>query len=164
MCGVVAMTVLDLSVVNVALPSIQTDLDAKPADLRWVGVIYGVLVAGFLMLGGRTGDVLGHRRVLVIGVGGHGRILTCRWACRLARAVACGPRGTGLRCRAGGTQRAGDPVPDFEEGPERHSKADFRNRLAAKAASPPTSLPLLPRCGSDSLGGLTRVCPTGWQE
>jgi hypothetical protein len=39
MCGVVAMTVLDLSVVNVALPSIQTDLDAKPADLQWVVVI-----------------------------------------------------------------------------------------------------------------------------
>ena len=62
MCGVVAMTVLDLSVVNVALPSIQTDLDAKPADLQWVVVIYGVLVAGFLMLGSRTGDILATAR------------------------------------------------------------------------------------------------------
>lgn len=69
MCGVVAMTVLDLSVVNVALPSIQVDLDVKPADLQWVVVIYGVVVAGFLMLGGRTGDLVGHRRVLVTGVG-----------------------------------------------------------------------------------------------
>lgn len=69
MCGVVAMTVLDLSVVNVALPSIQTDLDANPVDLQWVVVVYGVLVAGFLMLGGRAGDLLGHRRVLVIGIG-----------------------------------------------------------------------------------------------
>jgi MFS family permease len=68
MCGVVAMTVLDLSVVNVALPSIQTDLDAKPADLQWVVVSYGVIVAGFLMLGGRTGDLAGHRRILVIGI------------------------------------------------------------------------------------------------
>lgn len=69
MCGVVAMTVLDLSVVNVALPSIQADLDAAPADLQWVVVIYGVVVAGFLLLGGRTGDLIGHRRVLVIGIG-----------------------------------------------------------------------------------------------
>jgi MFS family permease len=63
MCGVVAMTVLDLSVVNVALPSIQADLHARPADLQWVVVIYGVIVAGFLMLGGRTGDLAGHRKV-----------------------------------------------------------------------------------------------------
>jgi MFS family permease len=69
MCGVVAMTVLDLSVVNVALPSIQRDLHVTSADLQWVVVIYGVFVAGFLMLGGRTGDLVGHRRVLVAGIG-----------------------------------------------------------------------------------------------
>lgn len=63
------MTVLDLSVVNVALPSIQLQLHAKPADLQWVVVIYGVVVAGFLMLGGRAGDLVGHRKVLVIGIG-----------------------------------------------------------------------------------------------
>lgn len=68
MCGVVAMTVLDLSVVNVALPSIQADLGASPADLQWVVVTYGVAVAGFLLLGGRTGDLAGHRRVLVAGI------------------------------------------------------------------------------------------------
>src|ERR1700738_4427225 len=70
MCGVVAMTVLDLSVVNVAPPSIQADLHAKPADLQWVVVIYGAIVAGFLMLGGRTGDLVGHRKVLVTGRAG----------------------------------------------------------------------------------------------
>jgi MFS family permease len=69
MCGVVAMTVLDLSVVNVALPSIQAHLHAKPADLQWVVVIYGVVVAGFLLLGGRTGDLAGNRKVLVVGIG-----------------------------------------------------------------------------------------------
>jgi MFS family permease len=69
MCGVVAMTVIDLSVVNVALPSIQAGLHARAADLQWVVVIYGVVVAGFLMLGGRTGDLAGHRKVLVAGVG-----------------------------------------------------------------------------------------------
>jgi EmrB/QacA subfamily drug resistance transporter len=68
MCGVVAMTVVDLSVVNVALPSIQAGLHASAADLQWVVVIYGVVVAGFLMLGGRAGDLAGHRKVLVAGV------------------------------------------------------------------------------------------------
>ena len=42
---------------------------AKLADLQWVVVIYGVIVAGFLMLGGRTGDLVGHRKVLVTGIG-----------------------------------------------------------------------------------------------
>src|ERR1039458_8752454 len=69
MCGVGAMTVLDLSVVNVALPSIQAHLHVKPADLQWVVVTYGVVVAGFLLLGGRTGDLVGHRKVLVTGIG-----------------------------------------------------------------------------------------------
>src|SRR5580704_1234464 len=68
MCGVVAMTVLDLSVVNVALPSIQRDLHATPSALQWVVVVYGIVVAGFLLLGGRAGDLVGHRRVLVTGV------------------------------------------------------------------------------------------------
>jgi EmrB/QacA subfamily drug resistance transporter len=69
MCGVGAMTVLDLSVVNVALPSIQAHLHVTAADLQWVVVTYGVVVAGFLLLGGRTGDLVGHRKVLVTGIG-----------------------------------------------------------------------------------------------
>jgi len=69
MCGVVAMTVIDLSVVNVALPSIQSHLHVTPDDLQWVVVAYGVFVAGFLLLGGRTGDLAGPRRVLIAGIG-----------------------------------------------------------------------------------------------
>jgi EmrB/QacA subfamily drug resistance transporter len=69
MCGVVAMTVIDLSVVNVALPSIQSGLHLTADDLQWVVVAYGVFVAGFLLLGGRAGDLAGHRRVLVAGIG-----------------------------------------------------------------------------------------------
>ncbi|MBE2316550.1 MFS transporter [Solirubrobacter sp. CPCC 204708] len=68
MCGVVVMTVIDLAIVNTALPSIQSDLRADPADLQWVVVIYGIFVAGFLLLGGRLGDLAGHRRVLMAGV------------------------------------------------------------------------------------------------
>jgi len=69
MCGVVAMAVIDLAVVNTALPSIQADLHADPADLQWVVIGYGVFVAGFLLLGGRMGDLAGHRTVLVSGIG-----------------------------------------------------------------------------------------------
>lgn len=68
MCGVVVMTVIDLAIVNTALPSIQSDLGADPADLQWVVVVYGIFVAGFLLLGGRLGDLAGHRRVLMAGV------------------------------------------------------------------------------------------------
>jgi MFS family permease len=69
MCGVLAMTVIDLSVVNVALPSIQSHLHVSAGDLQWVVVAYGVFVAGFLLLGGRAGDLAGHRRILLAGIG-----------------------------------------------------------------------------------------------
>jgi MFS family permease len=68
LCGVVAVAVMDLSVVNVALPSIQQDLRLAPADVQWVVVTYGIAVAGLLMLGGRLGDLFGHRRVLCVGL------------------------------------------------------------------------------------------------
>lgn len=68
MCCVVAITVVDLAAVNVALPSIQADLGTSAADLQWVVVVYSVIIAGFLMLGGRGGDLLGHRRMLVAGI------------------------------------------------------------------------------------------------
>jgi MFS family permease len=68
MCSVVAMTILDLSIVIVALASIQADLGASAADLQWVVVVYGLLLAGLLILGGRGGDILGHRRVLLAGI------------------------------------------------------------------------------------------------
>ena len=59
MCGVVAMTVIDLAVVNVALPSIQRDLGVDGADLQWVVVAYGVFVAGFLLFGYDQGVMSG---------------------------------------------------------------------------------------------------------
>ncbi len=69
MCGVQFMVILDLAVVNVAIPSIQADLGLAQADLQWVVVTYGVTLGGFLMLGGRAADLLGRRRVLTAGLG-----------------------------------------------------------------------------------------------
>ncbi|HKF30971.1 MAG TPA: MFS transporter [Jatrophihabitantaceae bacterium] len=67
-CGVQFMVILDLAVVNVALPSIQKDLGLDQADLQWVVITYGLMLGGFLLLGGRAADLLGRRRVLLAGL------------------------------------------------------------------------------------------------
>src|ERR671926_1576887 len=62
------MVVLDVSIVNVALPSIQTDLGFAPEDLQWVVSGYALTFGGFLLLGGRAGDLLGRRTLFMIGL------------------------------------------------------------------------------------------------
>jgi EmrB/QacA subfamily drug resistance transporter len=62
------MVVLDVSIVNVALPSIQTDLGFAPEDLQWVVSGYALTFGGFLLLGGRMGDLLGRRIIFMIGL------------------------------------------------------------------------------------------------
>src|SRR5947208_8278790 len=64
-CVAQFMVILDLSIVNVALPSIQSSLNFSSADLQWVVDAYAITFASFLMLGGRAADRLGHRRVFV---------------------------------------------------------------------------------------------------
>src|SRR6266550_6966355 len=63
------MVVLDISIVNVALPSIQTDLGFSASGLQWVVNAYTLTFAGFLLLGGRTADLFGRRRMFLSGVG-----------------------------------------------------------------------------------------------
>jgi EmrB/QacA subfamily drug resistance transporter len=62
------MVVLDVSIVNVALPSIQQELEFAPEDLQWVVSGYALTFGGFLLLGGRTGDLLGRRRLFMLGL------------------------------------------------------------------------------------------------
>ncbi len=62
------MVILDVSVVNVALPSIKHALDFSEDGLQWVVNAYTVTFAGFLLLGGRAADLLGRRRVFVFGL------------------------------------------------------------------------------------------------
>ncbi len=62
------MVVLDATIVNVALPSIQRGLHFSPADLQWVVNGYTLVFGGFLMLGGRAADLIGRRRLFVVGV------------------------------------------------------------------------------------------------
>ena len=62
------MVILDVSVVNVALPSIRNSLQFSEQDLQWVVNAYTVTFAGFLLLGGRAADLIGRRRVFVFGL------------------------------------------------------------------------------------------------
>jgi EmrB/QacA subfamily drug resistance transporter len=63
------MIVLDTTIVNVALPSIRADLGFTEASLAWVVNAYMLFFGGFLLLGGRLGDLYGHRKLFVAGIG-----------------------------------------------------------------------------------------------
>jgi EmrB/QacA subfamily drug resistance transporter len=62
------MVVLDIAIVNVALPSIQVDLGFSQENLQWVISAYALVFGGFLLLGGRAADLLGRRRIFLLGV------------------------------------------------------------------------------------------------
>jgi EmrB/QacA subfamily drug resistance transporter len=66
--GVQFMVVLDIAIVNVALPSIQTDLGFSQENLQWVVSAYALVFGGFLLLGGRVADLVGRRRVFLVGI------------------------------------------------------------------------------------------------
>jgi EmrB/QacA subfamily drug resistance transporter len=63
------MTIVDLTIVNVALPTIGQELHFSESNLQWVITAYGITFGGFLLLGGRAADLLGRRRMLMIGLG-----------------------------------------------------------------------------------------------
>src|SRR6188472_2292192 len=62
------MAVLDIAIVNVALPAIQQEFELRQNTLQWVVIAYGLMLGGFLLLGGRLGDMLGRRRILLVGL------------------------------------------------------------------------------------------------
>jgi EmrB/QacA subfamily drug resistance transporter len=66
--GVQFMVVLDIAIVNVALPSIQQDLGFSERNLQWVVSAYALLFGGLLLLGGRVADLLGRRRLFIAGL------------------------------------------------------------------------------------------------
>jgi EmrB/QacA subfamily drug resistance transporter len=66
-CAAFFMTVLDVSIVNVALPSIGKSLHFSESSLQWVITAYAITFGGFLLLGGRAADMLGRRRVFIAG-------------------------------------------------------------------------------------------------
>ncbi len=67
-CVAQFMVVLDATIVNVALPSIQKDLHLSEGNLQWIVNAYALVFGGFLLLGGRAGDLLGRKRVFLVGL------------------------------------------------------------------------------------------------
>src|SRR6202790_1583063 len=68
LCTAMLMIVLDTTIVNVALPSIQSDLGFSQANLAWVINAYMIAFGGLLLLAGRLGDLIGSKRVFVAGL------------------------------------------------------------------------------------------------
>ena len=62
------MVVLDATIVNVALPTIQVDLKMSNTDLQWIVNAYTLMFGGFLLLGGRAGDLIGRKKVFLVGI------------------------------------------------------------------------------------------------
>ena len=62
------MVVLDIAIVNVALPAIKTDLHFAEENLQWVISAYAILFGGALLLGGRLADIFGRRRLFMLGL------------------------------------------------------------------------------------------------
>src|SRR6267143_2853332 len=62
------MTIVDLTIVNVALPTIGRKLHFSESNLQWVVTAYGLTFGGFMLLGGRAADLLGRKRILTLGL------------------------------------------------------------------------------------------------
>jgi MFS family permease len=145
------MTVVDLTIVNTALPTIGRDLRFSATSLQWVATAYALTFGGFLLLGGRAADVLGRRRVLMAGLGVFA-------AASLACALATGD-GFLIGARAVQGLGAAVMVPAslsvvmnmFEEGAERNKALGIWGALAASGAT----------VGLVAGGLLTRYA--GWQ-
>src|SRR3954471_10483379 len=119
-CVAMFMTVLDVSIVNVALPSIKTSLDVSDQSLQWILTAYAITFGGFLLLGGRAGDVLGRRRMFMIGMA---LFSAASLACGLANSIgvlvaARAVQGTGAAIIAPATLSI--IMTTFDEGAERN--------------------------------------------
>ena len=68
LCAGFLMIILDQTIVNVALPSIQSDLDFTQSSLAWVVNAYLIAFGGLLLLAGRLGDLIGRKRIFLIGL------------------------------------------------------------------------------------------------
>ncbi|MEY9488878.1 EmrB/QacA subfamily drug resistance transporter [Streptomyces calvus] len=92
-CAGQFLVVLDVSVVNVALPSVRTGLGLGEQGLQWVVNAYSIAFAGFMLLGGRAGDLFGRKRMFLVGLGLFtlaslaGGLAQESWQLLLARAV-----------------------------------------------------------------------------
>jgi EmrB/QacA subfamily drug resistance transporter len=134
-CVAFFMTILDVSIVNVALPSIKKSLDVSDSSLQWVLIAYAITFGGFLLLGGRLADLLGRRRIFMIGV-----------AVFSAASLVCGLSGSiGLLVAARAVQGIGAALVSpatlsiitttFEEGAERNKALGIWGAMGGSGAA-----------------------------
>jgi EmrB/QacA subfamily drug resistance transporter len=119
-CVAQFMVILDLSIVNVALPSIQSSLAFSSADLQWVIDAYAITFAGFLMLGGRVVDGFGQRRTFTIALLAFALTSLVGGAAQ-SRGMLIGARGAqGLSCAFMAAASLAIITSSFPPGPQRH--------------------------------------------
>src|SRR2546421_5097644 len=134
-CVAMFMTVLDVSIVNVALPSIKNALHVNESSLQWVITAYAITFGGFLLLGGRAGDLLGRRRMFMIGI-----------ALFSAASLVCGLAGSiGVLIAARAVQGLGAAIispatlaiitTTFEEGSERNKALGIWGAMGGSGAA-----------------------------
>ena len=134
-CTAVFMTVLDIAIVNVALPSIGGSSHFSADSLQWVITAYAITFGGFLLLGGRAADLLGRRRVFMVGLA----IFTgASLACGLARSeafliVARGVQGFGAAVVSPAALSIVSTT--FEEGAERNKALGIWGAVAGSGAA-----------------------------
>lgn len=93
------LVILDVSVVNVALPSMRSDLGLSASQLQWVLNAYAIAFAGFMLLGGRAADIYGRKRMFLVGLGLFTAASLAAWVRPGGLAAARRP------CRAGARRR-----------------------------------------------------------
>src|SRR5581483_1458153 len=134
-CVAFFMTVLDVSIVNVALPSIGRSLHFSETGLQWVITAYAITFGGFLLLGGRAGDILGRKRMFLLGV-----------VIFSAASLACGlASSTGVLVAARAVQGFGAAIVSpstlsiitttFEEGAERNKALGIWGAMGGSGAA-----------------------------
>jgi EmrB/QacA subfamily drug resistance transporter len=134
-CVAMFMTVLDVSIVNVALPSIKTALGVSDKTLQWVLIAYTITFGGFLLLGGRAADLLGRRRMFMTGM-----------ALFAAASLVCGLAGSiGVLIAARAVQGVGAAIVSpatlsiitttFEEGSERNKALGIWGAMGGSGAA-----------------------------
>ena len=133
--GAQFMVVLDIAIVNVALPSIESDLGLAASDLQWVVITYGLTLGGLLLLGGRAADLFGRRRVLTLGLG---LFTLASLAAGLAGSLA--PLVAARAAQGVGAAMASPAalsilVSTFREGPERNKALGVFGAVGGSAAA-----------------------------
>src|SRR5438876_3123641 len=134
-CVAFFMTILDVSIVNVALPSIGRSLHFSETGLQWVITAYAITFGGFLLLGGRTPDTLGRRKVFLAGPGVFA-----------AASLVCGlASSTGMLVAARTVQRLGAAIvppatlsiitTTFDEGAERNKALGIWGAMGGSGAA-----------------------------